>query len=69
MRAANMKVTITSSFTVRTREHAPFLWSMYIFSKEPELCTQNCELRPAATAQASTYIRHVLVAIVQHQNC
>ena len=61
-----MKVTITFDFTVRTREHAPILCSLYTFSNETELCTQICGLRPAATAQASTYIRHVLVAIVQH---
>ena len=66
MRAAKMKVTITFSCTVRTREHASILCSTYIFSNETELCTQNCGLRPAATAQASTYIPHVLVATVQH---
>ena len=66
MRAAKIKGTITFSFTVRTREPAPIPCSMYIFSNETEICTQNCGLRPAATAQASTYIRHVLVAIVQH---
>ena len=66
MRAAKMKVTITFSFTVRTREFAPILCFMYIFSSETEICTQNCGLRPAAAAQASTYIPLVLVAIVQH---
>ena len=38
MRTAKMKVTITFSFTVRTREHAPILCSMYILSNETELC-------------------------------
>ena len=47
-----MKVMITFSFTVRTREHAPILCYMYIFSNETELCNQNSELRPAAAAQA-----------------
>ena len=66
MLAAKVKVTITFRFTVRTCEHAPILCSMYIFSNETELCMQNCGLRQAAKAQASTYIRHVRVPIVQH---
>ena len=66
MRAAKMRVTITFSFSVRTRQHAPIMCFMYIFSNETALCTQNCGLRPAATAQASAYIRHVRVVIVEY---
>ena len=32
MRAAKVKVTITFSLTMRTREHAPIVCSMYNFS-------------------------------------